>query len=617
MQELEREERVALAARRGLGDGGVVERERLAQERVGLRGAERRDLEALAAELGERAIDQRRGRGIGEHGLGARRRDEEQAELRRVAVEREQAFERRRRGVVEIVHPQQDRPLLADALERAADDQPAQLGAIEGEALARRADDLAAERRGPDPLRRRGDPGLLFLVVGGDLPHVHQHLLDDVALGALEAVVLRDRSDDAVERRGDLPVARAERHHQRALVDLFAEPLGEATLADAGVAGEQDEAMAAVLGDLGRDLEQAAPLGVARDERARAKAEQAGRRHLRHVHPEGVGGRRRGVGGDDRPRPAERQRRRRRVARGRELAPRAARLGGELVAMPRSLRHEPHHELRDLGRHLLGEVGLGDRRALVLLQELFVGADVRLAIGEHREEDAPERVDVRRGPDVRRGEADLLRRHPPRRPRAPAHRRLGDLRSVEAMIDAVLHQPREAEVEHVHRGLAAAVGRDVDEHVGRLEIAVDHAARVRVRERAEDLVDGGPHDRPRDQAVGVGEVDPLVQRAPRDGIHRQVRRPVFERAEVARADDRRVREPRERARFFLKPPRVFGADLGAGADQELERDALVDHEIAAQVHDPHAAAPELATHLVAPREDGPRLVRLLRHVRAR
>jgi hypothetical protein len=69
--------------------------------------------------------------------LGARRGDDEEAELGRVAVEGEQALDGVGRGVVQVVHPEQDRAVLADALEGAADDEPAQLGAIEGEALAR------------------------------------------------------------------------------------------------------------------------------------------------------------------------------------------------------------------------------------------------------------------------------------------------------------------------------------------------------------------------------------------------------------------------------------------------------------------------------------------------
>ncbi len=349
MHELEREERVALAARRGLGDGGVVERERLAQERVGVRGAERRDVDALAVELGQSAIEERRRRRIGLHGLGPRRGHEEQTELGRVAVERQQALERRRRGVVEVVHPQQDRALLADALQGAADDQPAQLGAIEREALARRAHRLAAERRGADPLRRRGDPGLLFLVVGGDLPHVHQHLLDDVALGALEAVVLGDRADDAVERRGDLPVAGAEgtmiprswtssqSHSARRLLPTPASPVSRT---------KRCPPVSATSAAISRE---AAALGVAGDEGARAQAEQAGGGDLRRLRAEGVGRRRREVGRHDAARPAQRQRRGGGVARGRELAPRAPRLGGELVAVPGPLGHEAHHELRDLG----------------------------------------------------------------------------------------------------------------------------------------------------------------------------------------------------------------------------------------------------------------------------
>jgi hypothetical protein len=85
-----------------------------------------------------------------------------------------------------------------------------------------------------------------------------------------------------------------------------------------------------------------------------------------------------------------------------------------------------------------GSAGLGERRVAVLLEQLLVGARVRLAVRQQREQDATERVQIRRRADVRGGEADLLRRHPPRGARAVAHRRLRLGRPVEAVIDAVL-----------------------------------------------------------------------------------------------------------------------------------------------------------------------------------
>ena len=75
--------------------------------------------------------------------------------------------------------------------------------------------------------------------------------------------------DHAVERRGDLPVAGAERHHDPALVHLLAEPLGEAALADAGLARERrSAAVAAALDDVAGDLEQPRCARRAGDERA-------------------------------------------------------------------------------------------------------------------------------------------------------------------------------------------------------------------------------------------------------------------------------------------------------------------------------------------------------------
>ena len=60
---------------------------------------------------------------------------------------------------------------------------------------------LADKDAGRIAFRGCRDPRVLFLVVGLNLPQVHQHPLYNVALGPLETVVLGDGTYDAVERR--------------------------------------------------------------------------------------------------------------------------------------------------------------------------------------------------------------------------------------------------------------------------------------------------------------------------------------------------------------------------------------------------------------------------------
>ena len=124
-------------------------------------GVERARLEALAAvarrgRARARAAAQR----VGLDRLAARGGDDQEAAARgasRCSASRPSKVVGD--GVVEIVEPEEDRAVLADALEGAADDEPAQLGPVEREALAGRADAVGPRRRGPEPLGGGGDPG--------------------------------------------------------------------------------------------------------------------------------------------------------------------------------------------------------------------------------------------------------------------------------------------------------------------------------------------------------------------------------------------------------------------------------------------------------------------------
>jgi len=233
-------------------------------------------------------------------------------------------------------------------------------------------------------------------------------------------------------------------------------------------------------------------------------------------------------------------------------------------------------------------------------QDLLRRALEDLFANEDAVENAPERVDVRRRPDVRGRLADLLGRDPPDGSRAGVCCKLGLRRAVEARIVALLAQPRETEIENV-RTRTSARRREIEHHVRRLEIAMNHAARVRVREARENLVDQCPNDRPRQRR----RVHPFVHAAARERLHHQVRRAVRQRAEIARAHERRVLERGDGARLLMKPPRLLRARLPfgfVGRAKALERDTFAAHEIATEIDDPHTAATEFANHLVTLRE---------------
>jgi len=225
VKELEREQRVAFAACGCLGDGRVVERKRLAKQLGRAARVERRDLEAQAPGRLHHRCERRRVRRVGFDGLVANRRDDEHTERPRLAHEPRDVVVRPGWREMKVVHPEQDRSIRRDPFERALHHEPAKLGVVEREALAAGADLRAGGIRS-QPLRGRGDPRRTVVVARRDVPEVHQHLLDDVAIGAFEPVELRHRADDAVERRGDLAVLRAKRRHEAALVRFLAQPLG-------------------------------------------------------------------------------------------------------------------------------------------------------------------------------------------------------------------------------------------------------------------------------------------------------------------------------------------------------------------------------------------------------
>jgi hypothetical protein len=176
---------------------------------------------------------------------------------------------------------------------------------------------------------------------------------------------------------------------------------------------------------------------------------------------------------------------------------------------------------------------------------------------------------------------DDLRRHVVRRP----HQRAGHGHALVGGED-----PRDAEVGELHRGRLVLV----DQHVLRLEVAVDDAGRVRVRERV--------GERPSHQHAELGEAEadrgrPGAQRAAAHELGDEVALHRGVAGVVVDLDDGRVGQACHRARLA----REAGARVGRRGEvrvQQLHRHLAVERGVAAAVDDRHAAAPHLLEELV-------------------
>jgi hypothetical protein len=186
----------------------------------------------------------------------------------------------------------------------------------------------------------------------------------------------------------------------------------------------------------------------------------------------------------------------------------------------------------------------------------------RLA-GQHLVQDDAERVDVDAGVDVV-GFGDLLGRH--ELGRAHQHAAPGPL------VAAVLHELRDAEVEHLH--VVDHVVAFGQEHVVALEVAVDDARRVRGLQRRGDLAPRSwrrAADRQRAEAVHL-----LGQERSLEVLEDDVRDPALaivlvEEAHVGRLDDVGVAERAGGARLVQEAldHRAVGRQLGV---EHLHRD---------------------------------------------
>ena len=206
-------------------------------------------------------------------------------------------------------------------------------------------------------------------------------------------------------------------------------------------------------------------------------------------------------------------------------------------------------------------------------------AGERHLTGEQLVEDDPDRVEIRGLVD--RGALCLLRRQVLRG--ADDRARFGHLAHTRA---------RDAEIRHLQSPLA------VDQHVVRLDVAVNDAVAVREPDRGEDL----PRvvDREVDRRRTARD-DELLQRTAVEVLHRDVVR-AFRLAAVVDRDDVRVREAGGVLRLTAEAlDELFVT--GVAVVQDLDRDAAAEHFVLGEVDVRHTTRAELAQDAVAPVEE--------------
>ena len=213
--------------------------------------------------------------------------------------------------------------------------------------------------------------------------------------------------------------------------------------------------------------------------------------------------------------------------------------------------------------------------------ELLAGALERRCAGQELVGDHAEGVDV--APVIDGCGGDLLRRH-------VGGRADHDARAGDGVIVGGVggDRARNAEVgeEHVAAG---------QQHVVRLDIAMDDARRVRVRERVRDFAEHADGVRDRHRAGA----QPAAERFAVDVRH-DVEGQIIDGAGIEERKDVRVAKVRRRPDLGDEP---IGADDGGQiAPHDFDRDAAIVPYVVREVDGRHAAGAELALDAIARQE---------------
>ena len=197
--------------------------------------------------------------------------------------------------------------------------------------------------------------------------------------------------------------------------------------------------------------------------------------------------------------------------------------------------------------------------------------------GAHLEQDHPQPVEV--AAHAGAAALDLLRRH------------VGRRSAARVSLLEIVGEVREAEVHDAHLPLT------VDHHVGRLQITVQHAGRMRGREpRAQT-----PRDV--DGLVGREPADPAQQRAEVFTVHvlHRDERHTVRLAHVVHAAHVGMRDAAREPHLGAEAIERGGVVRRAG--EELERGLLIERQVLCAIDLAHAAAAQEPEHPVAAGDD--------------
>ncbi len=284
---------------------------------------------------------------------------------------------------------------------------------------------------------------------------------------------------------------------------------------------------------------------------------------------------------------------------------------GAGVALDRLLFQAAHGDGGEIARHLGPKPADGNRLVVHDREQRFQrrGGLERGPAGEALIEDRPQRVDVHRRADLPLLAGGLFGGHVAWRADHGAGLRRGIGRAFGQQLGEAEVGDLGAEVRgpwSMVRGQRQSLpsfpvfdhGRRTTDHgrqqnIARFQVAMHDTGIVSVLHGAGELLDQPGRVAGRLRCAG----EELLEAATLDQLQRQIRQPLM-LADIVNADDSRVRQPSHRGRLDAEPPQRVAAGMGPGQDH-LQGDHPSQPQMPGLVDDPHAAAADLAQHLVA------------------